>query len=369
MKNKAFKLFLAVLIISSTARAADFEVLDFGALSNPSYKMPAIQRLEKLHDLSQAQPDIAQQCLNEIVLILRGRYGFSKRRADDGERRTVAKAMTAYTKFLPSKNPFEEQQAMCDVDDSMSAKIQRHFEVLKEGFEHIASLISDESDREVSVFGITIQLSELIAPKSAATSVVSTQSELQQDAGEGDALPLFDANSGSSSPHSVSSKDEGDVTREDDMAGVMSALHPKKKGKGGNGATPEAKVGSKRSSVHQGLETDDGKKKRGRRSNRPGAAALSVRSGTNLRTIGVSNPTDQRDAEQQDVEAARIEEEQKKKEESGVAGGALRVNETAAPKPEGSEAASHDDAPSSDSDDDQQRDCCGRRKDRGCIVC
>ena len=63
------------------------------------------------------------------------------------------------------------------------------------------------------------------------------------------------------------------------MAAVMSALHPKKKGKGGTGVTPAVKVGSKRSSVHQELETDDGKKKRRRRSNRPGAAALGVLSG------------------------------------------------------------------------------------------
>ena len=124
MKNKAFKLFLAVLIISSTARAAEVEVLDFDALSNPSYKMPAIQRLEKLHDLSQAQPGIAEQCLNEIVLILRGKYGFSNRRADDSERKTVARAMTAYTKLLPSgSNPFEGQSAVGDVDGSMSARI------------------------------------------------------------------------------------------------------------------------------------------------------------------------------------------------------------------------------------------------------
>lgn len=370
MKNKALKLFLAMLIIVSAARAADFEVLDFSTLSNPFHKMPAINRLEALHILSQNQPGIAEQCLNEIVLILHGKYGFSKRRADDGERRTVAKAMAAYTKFLPSKNPFEEQQTMCDVDESMSARIQHHFEVLKEGFEHIASLISDESDQDISVFGITIQLSELIGPKSAATSVASIQSpEPQEDVSGDGAFSVFDENSGLSSPHSVSSNDEGYVTGEDDMdmAGVMNALHRKKKDKSSNGVTPVAKVGSKPLSGHQRLKTDDGKKRRGRVSNRSGAAALGVPSGTNLRAVEVSDPK----AEQQGFEAARIEEEQKKKkkEESDGAGGGLRVNETGAPELECSETASHDGASSSDSDDDQQRDCCSRRKSRKCLIC
>lgn len=184
--NKAIKSLLAILIISSTASAGYKD--EFDTFANPTHKMPALRRAESLFELSQKSSDLAEQCLNEIFLIARGKYGFAKTRPANAEEKTiVAKASAAFKRLFPSNsNPFSGQKAIGDVDESMSDKVTHHLKVLDEGFEHIASLMDDKDVSEIEVFGISLPLSILPPKSTAAPAATVDASSIRVDVATGD---------------------------------------------------------------------------------------------------------------------------------------------------------------------------------------
>ncbi|NBT86173.1 MAG: hypothetical protein EBT45_06730 [Alphaproteobacteria bacterium] len=184
--NKAIKSLLAILIISSTASAGYKD--EFDTFANPTHKMPALRRAESLFELSQKSSDLAEQCLNEIFLIARGKYGFAKTRPANAEEKTiVAKASAAFKRLFPSNlNPFSGQKAIGDIDESMSDKVTHHLKVLDEGFEHITSLMDDEDVSEIEVFGISLPLSILPPKSTAAPAATVDASSIRVDVATGD---------------------------------------------------------------------------------------------------------------------------------------------------------------------------------------
>lgn len=110
--NIVFRLFFAALIIFQTARAA--EDLDFETLSDPGYKVSALKRAEALFSLSEKRTDLAEQCLDEIMLIAKGKYGLARKRSASPEERTVVgKAIAALKRLCPTKaNPFEKERGV-----------------------------------------------------------------------------------------------------------------------------------------------------------------------------------------------------------------------------------------------------------------
>ena len=150
--NIVFKLFFAILMISSTATAA----VDFETLSDPSYKISALNRAKALLVLSEQNTEFAEQCLDKIMEIAKGKYGLAKRRSANTEERTVVgKAITALRRLCPAKpNPFEKQEDTGEHDTI----ITRHVMVLKAGFDHIADLMRMEDTTQVEVFGIVFAI-------------------------------------------------------------------------------------------------------------------------------------------------------------------------------------------------------------------
>ncbi|MBY0462530.1 MAG: hypothetical protein K2Q34_05055 [Alphaproteobacteria bacterium] len=264
--NIAFKLFVAILIVSSTAKAT--EDLGFEELSNPSYKMSALNRAQALLALSEKSVEFAEQCLDEIMQIAKGKYGLARKRSASTEERTVVgKAIAALKRrFSGKSNPFEVSVDIEGVDDFKSAQKKRHFSALREGFEHITELMSDETEREVEVFGILVQFS-VLAPKPTVVSVREPVKPHEEEVVDDSLLSSKDAPKPQPN-FSLSTGDGKSGSSEDelDMGVVMNELHKKKKDSLGESpvGTPKSspkprKKGSKRDDEGKAEEETDAK--------------------------------------------------------------------------------------------------------------
>lgn len=381
--NIVFRLFFAVLIIFPTAWAADD--LDFETLSDTNYRMSALKRAEALFSLSETRAELAEQCLNEIMLIAKGKYGLAKKRSASTEERTVVgQAIAALKRLCPAtSNPFEKQKDTGDVDTTVT----RHLAVLKAGFDHIAHLMSVEDTTQIEVFGISFNITKPTVISVEPVKLLTREHD--EGADEGGVILNGTLASSTTVPRSDSrlSRDATDGSEEEDELGtfdmneVMENIRQKK------GSASPRHVATPQSLLSKRAKTKENRKDRnaedeehGHRGNFHKAAVSHVNTGgTGLESAEVMvQVSAEEDAAAQEAEGKKKEEEDALRSKSGGGEGDTLSGSSSgsalskqSPPNGGTGAVGAQSHTKGEGDDEvvPKDNCCKRNRKSKCIVC
>jgi hypothetical protein len=358
--HKVIKLLLVTLLISYKTWAA--QIFDFETLSNPSYQMSATLRIENLLLLSQSEPNNAGKCLNEIFLITRGKYGFSKRSATLDERKTVVSALFAYRQLMGegSLNPFSVG-AIGEVSKDMSQNVANHLMVLKQGYEKIAAL-NDSIVTEFEVFGVTLKVADLfVQPKVILLDADEFDQHSHHSEGQSDSRDEPDSTEPPQLPVSDGERANSPVF----LGGGSDNSSHSQKGDGAGACESPPQVQETQEDVLIGCGDFDGK---------AGSHLSSARSSpvgdgegsSPVHEVGSSSGGDEGDGE-----PPKFDEEEEQPEGDDNADGSEEdgLNPEMTSESDGGDSQGAESRPYTPADDAGKKPCCQRNKeDRGCVI-